>query len=136
MLKLPVFGINQMIWDTTASIIIPSLIFKCCYTVCLHSLLHSPNKSIPCIIFFLRFPEKRSFGLPQAGRLTTVVAGTTGQLRVGVIRMNRVGIVVRFVGVRTKQIRVLYFYSFYIAFHRCLVCNHLPELSVFPSVSF
>ena len=43
--------------------------------------------------------EKRSFGLPQAGRLTTVTAGTTGQLRVGVIQINRVGIAVRFVGV-------------------------------------
>jgi hypothetical protein len=43
--------------------------------------------------------EKRSFGLPQAGRLTTIVVGTTGQLRAGVIRMNRVGIAVRFVGV-------------------------------------
>jgi hypothetical protein len=41
--------------------------------------------------------EKRSFGLPQAGRLTTVAAGTTGQLRVAGIRINRVGIVVRFV---------------------------------------
>ena len=43
--------------------------------------------------------EKRSFGLPQAGRLTTVVAGTTGRLRVDVIRISRVGIGVRFVGV-------------------------------------
>ena len=33
------------------------------------------------------------------GRLTTIVAGTTGQLRAGVIRINPVGIVVRFVGV-------------------------------------
>lgn len=43
--------------------------------------------------------EKRSFGLPQAVRLTTVVAGITGRLRAGVIRINRVGIAVRFVGV-------------------------------------
>jgi hypothetical protein len=43
--------------------------------------------------------EKRSFGLPQVGRLTTVVVGITGQPRVGVIRMNRVGIAVRFVEV-------------------------------------
>ena len=41
--------------------------------------------------------EKRSFGLPQAGRLTTVAVGTLGQLRAGVIRINRVGIAVRFV---------------------------------------
>jgi hypothetical protein len=43
--------------------------------------------------------EKRSFGLPQAGRRTTVAVGTTGQLRAGVIRINRAGIVVRFAGV-------------------------------------
>ena len=43
--------------------------------------------------------EKRSFGLPQAGRLTTVAGGTTGRLRAGVIRISRVGIVVRFAGV-------------------------------------
>ena len=43
--------------------------------------------------------EKRSFGLLQAERLTTVAAGTTGLLRAGVIRINRVGIAVRFVGV-------------------------------------
>ena len=42
--------------------------------------------------------EKRSFGLPQAGRHTTVAVGTTGQLRAGVIRINRVGIAVRCVG--------------------------------------
>ena len=48
--------------------------------------------------------EKRSFGLPQAGRLTTVVAGTTGRLRAGVIRINRVGIVVRFAGVNRKAL--------------------------------
>ena len=41
---------------------------------------------------------KKSFGLPQAGRLTTVVAGNTGQLRAVSIRINRVGIAVRFVG--------------------------------------
>ena len=54
--------------------------------------------------------EKRSFGLPQVGRLTTVVADTTGRLRAGVIRINRVGIVVRFVGARTEQITSLDFY--------------------------
>ena len=43
--------------------------------------------------------EKRSFGLPQAGRHTTVVAGITGRLRAVVIRINRVGIAVRFAGV-------------------------------------
>ena len=43
--------------------------------------------------------EKKSFGLPQAGRLTTVVAGITGRLRAVVVRINRVGIAVRFVGV-------------------------------------
>ena len=43
--------------------------------------------------------EKGSFGLPQAGRLTTVVAGITGRLRAGVIRIDLVVIVVRFVGV-------------------------------------
>ena len=43
--------------------------------------------------------EKRSFGLPQAGRLTSVVAGTTGRLRAGGIRINRVGIAVSFAGV-------------------------------------
>jgi len=43
--------------------------------------------------------EKRSFGLPQVGRLTTVAAGTTERLRAGVIRINRVGIAVRFAGV-------------------------------------
>lgn len=42
--------------------------------------------------------EKRSFGLPQVGRLTTVVVGTTGLLRAGVMRMNRVGTTVGFVG--------------------------------------
>ena len=42
---------------------------------------------------------KRSFGLHQAGRHTTVAVGTTGRLRAGVIRINRVGIVVRFAGV-------------------------------------
>jgi hypothetical protein len=47
---------------------------------------------------FLR-TEQRSFGSPQAGRLTTVTAGTMGQLRVEDIRINRVGIAVRFVGV-------------------------------------
>ena len=43
--------------------------------------------------------EKRSFGLPQAGRLTTVTVGITERLRAGVIRISRVGIAVRFVGV-------------------------------------
>ena len=43
--------------------------------------------------------EKRSFGLPQAGRLTTVAADITGRLKAGDIRINRVGIAVRFVGV-------------------------------------
>ena len=43
--------------------------------------------------------EKRSFGLPQAGRHTTVVAGITGRLRAVVIRINRVEIAVRFAGV-------------------------------------
>ena len=43
--------------------------------------------------------EKRSFGLPQAGRHTTVAVGTTERLRAGDIRINRVGIAVRFVGV-------------------------------------
>ena len=47
---------------------------------------------------------KKSFGLPQAGRRTTVVAGTTGQLRAGVIRINRVGIGVRFVGVEELKL--------------------------------
>ena len=46
---------------------------------------------------FLRV-EKRSFGLPQAVRLITIAVGTTGQLRAGDIRINRVGIAVRFVG--------------------------------------
>ena len=49
--------------------------------------------------------EKRSFGLPQAVRLTTVAAGTTGQLRAGDMRMNRVGIAVRFVGVDNRFIQ-------------------------------
>jgi len=47
--------------------------------------------------------EKRSFGLPQAGRLTTVAADITGRLKAGDIRINRVGIVVRFVGVVTAE---------------------------------
>ena len=43
--------------------------------------------------------EKRSFGLPQVGRLTTVAVGTTDRLRVVGIPINRVWILVRFVGV-------------------------------------
>ena len=43
--------------------------------------------------------EKRSFGLPQAVRHTTLAVGTTGRLRAGVIRINRLGIIVRFAGV-------------------------------------
>jgi hypothetical protein len=48
--------------------------------------------------------EKRSFGLPQVVRHTTVVVGTTGQLRAVVIRINRVEIVVRFVGVEELKL--------------------------------
>jgi hypothetical protein len=43
--------------------------------------------------------EKRSFGLPQVLRHTTVVVGTTGQLRAVVIRINRVGVAVRYMRV-------------------------------------
>jgi hypothetical protein len=53
---------------------------------------------------FLR-TEKRSFGLPQVVRLTTVTAGTTEQLIAGGIRMNRVGIDVRFVGADNRFIQ-------------------------------
>ena len=42
--------------------------------------------------------EKRSFGLLQAVSLTTAVADTMEQQRVGVIRIIQVGIAVRFVG--------------------------------------
>ena len=41
--------------------------------------------------------DKRSFGLAQLGRLTTVTVASTGRLRVAGIRINRVGIAVRFV---------------------------------------
>ena len=56
--------------------------------------------------------EKRSFGLPQAGRLTTIVVGATGQLRAGVIRINPVGIDVRFVGVSYFTSKLDYFLFF------------------------
>ena len=42
--------------------------------------------------------EKKSFGLLQAVSLTTAVADTMEQQRVGVIRIIQVGIAVRFVG--------------------------------------
>ena len=42
--------------------------------------------------------EKRSFGLPQVGKRTTVAVGITGLLKAVGIRINRVGIAVRYVG--------------------------------------
>ena len=48
-------------------------------------------------------------------RLTTIAAGTTGRLRAGVIRIDRVGTAVRFVGVGSGEINqslaILWFYS-------------------------
>ena len=62
--------------------------------------------------------EKRSFGLPQVVRHTTVVVGTTGQLRAVVIRINRVGIAVRRVGV-VDYSTLKYF--LFIAVHRLII---------------
>ena len=42
--------------------------------------------------------EKKSFGILQVVSLTTAVANTMGQQRVGFIRIIQVGIAVRFVG--------------------------------------
>jgi hypothetical protein len=46
-----------------------------------------------------RVGGEKEFWLTSSGKSTTVVAGITGRLRVGVIRINRVGIAVRFAGV-------------------------------------
>ena len=77
--------------------------------------------------------EKRSFGLPQAGRLTTVAVGTTGRLRAGVMRINRVGIVVRFAGVGEYKSVAFYFLDLRIVIMK--YCN-IFILLLIPTIGF